>query len=59
MYVPKEVLEKPRALADDESALIRELKKKSGSVYDPDVVNAFLQLVLDGGLLVKGWVEQT
>ena len=35
-----------------------ELIKKNGSIYDPDVVNAFQKLVIDGGLLVKGWVEQ-
>ncbi len=36
---------------------VTELGEKSGSFYDPDVVNAFQELVLDGGLLVKGWVE--
>ena len=37
---------------------VAELGKKRGSFYDPDVWSAFLQLVIGGKLLVKGWAEQ-
>ena len=35
-----------------------ELKKGSGSLYDPDVVEAFLQLVHGRILQAKGWAEK-
>ncbi len=35
---------------------IEEMEKGRGSFYDPDAVDAFLQLISDGKLFVKGWV---
>ena len=34
---------------------IDEIEYRSGTYYDPDVVEAFLNLVVDGGLAVNGW----
>ena len=48
---------RPHRPAATVTEAVTELGKKSGSFYDPDVVNAFQELVVDGGLLVKGWVE--
>ena len=35
-----------------------EVRRKCGSFYDPGVVDAFLQLIHGGSLLVRGWSEQ-
>ena len=51
--------ERPHKPAATLIEAVAELGKKSGSFYDPDVMSAFLHLVLGGKLLVKGWAYQS
>jgi len=47
---------RPHRPAADLQKAIEEMEKGSGSLYDPDAVDAFLHLISDGKLFVKGWV---
>ncbi len=48
---------RPYRPAADLKKAIEELEKGRGSFYGPNVVDAFLQLISHGKLLVKGWVQ--
>lgn len=37
---------------------IDEIESRGGTYYDPDVVEAFLRLVINGKLIVNGWVSR-
>jgi HD-GYP domain-containing protein (c-di-GMP phosphodiesterase class II) len=46
---------RPHRSASSLEEAAEEIGKRSGSFYDPDAVDAFLQLIRGGKLIVKGW----
>jgi len=49
---------RPYRPAADLQGAIDEIENGNGTYYDPDVVEAFLQLVVNGELAVNGWTKR-